>query len=167
MGKLGRRRNLWLRVFGTTRPSESLRGMTRVRNGRDWPSAPRSGKTKSNGTPVAMEPSHCSSTFGSVAGSSDALRAPAFHLLGSRPPVYSYQRRCTSRSRRPVSRSRPVAGSRQPKSESVPRSLGVPLRLAFARSHRARVTRPRMRRMARRPTQVRLIGKANWRHLTL
>lgn len=53
----------------TTRPEASRRGTIRVRNGRNTPSAPRRGKTISNGAPVAIEAVQTAMTRGSSAGS--------------------------------------------------------------------------------------------------
>jgi len=52
-----------------TLPSSSRTGMTLVRNGRKLPSAPRSGNTMSNGSPLAIDPCHRPSTLGSRSGS--------------------------------------------------------------------------------------------------
>jgi len=76
----------------TTCPWESRRGMTRVKNGRNRPSAPRRGNTMSKGAPVAIDAFHSSSTFGSVAGSC-TLCQPQPSICSGVAPVYSYQRR--------------------------------------------------------------------------
>ena len=53
----------------TTRPEASRSGTIRVRNGRNTPSAPRRGKTISNGSPVAIEAAQTAVTRGSASGS--------------------------------------------------------------------------------------------------
>ena len=75
-----------------TRPSSPRTGMTLVRNGRNRPSAPLSGNTMSNGSPLAIEPSHRSSTTGSMSGSW-TVRQPQPSISSGVVPVYSYHRR--------------------------------------------------------------------------
>ncbi len=76
----------------TTRPEEFFSGWIRVRKGRNFPSAPRSGKVMSNGSPVAMEVFQRSSTAGSASGSC-TLCQPHPSICSGVVPVYSYQRR--------------------------------------------------------------------------
>ena len=75
----------------TTRPSPSRSGNTRVRNGRNPPSAPRSGNVISKDSPVATDACQRSSTAGSTAGScTDCQPQPS--ICSGVVPVYSYQR---------------------------------------------------------------------------
>ena len=100
----------------------STSGLTRVRKGRNSPSAPLSGNTMSNGSPVAMERFHRSITCGSSSGSW-TLCQPQPSICSGVVPVYSYQRRLyqkMSAVRR--SPSRRVAGSCPPAAAVSPRS---------------------------------------------
>ncbi len=74
------------------RPLSSLTGATRVRNGRNTPSLPRSGNTISNGCPLASEAFQRSTTAGSVSGSC-TLSQPQPCICSSVVPVYSNQPR--------------------------------------------------------------------------
>src|SRR5664279_2664803 len=75
-----------------TKPAEFFIGSTRVRNRRNFPSAPRSGNSMSNGSPVAIEAFHLSMTLDSTSGSC-TLCHPQPSICSGVVPVYSYQRR--------------------------------------------------------------------------
>ena len=74
------------------RCASSRNGLTRVRKGRNRPSAPLMGNTMSNGSPLATDPFQRSSTFGSAFGSwTDCQPHPS--ISSAVVPVYSCQRR--------------------------------------------------------------------------
>ena len=76
----------------STRPSASSEGSIRVRNLRNRPSTPRSGKTISNGRPSAIDRRNRSRTPGRTSGSWTDFH-PQPSIESSVVPVYSYQRR--------------------------------------------------------------------------
>jgi hypothetical protein len=74
-----------------TTPAASRTGWIRVRKGRKTPSAPRSGKTISKRSPVAIDLRQRSSTSGSRSGSCTDVQ-PQPSISSGVVPVYSYQR---------------------------------------------------------------------------
>src|SRR3982074_1622992 len=74
-----------------TRPWLSRSGITRVRNGRNTPSAPLSGNVMSNGSPPPTDSCQRAVTSGSTAGSCTRCQ-PSPSICSGVVPVYSYQR---------------------------------------------------------------------------
>ncbi len=107
----------------TTRFSESLTGMTRVRNMRKCPSAPRSGNSMSNGSPDAIELFHPSSTLGSMSASW-TLCHPHPCICSKVVPVYSYQRALYQKM--------------CPSASAIQASCWMPLAIAWKRSSLSR-----------------------------
>lgn len=73
-------------------PDASRNGETRVRNGRSTPSAPRSGNTISNGSPVSIDDWNRAVTASTCPGSCTACQ-PQPSISAGDVPQYSCQRR--------------------------------------------------------------------------
>ena len=92
--------------------------LTRVKNHRNTPSAPRSGNSISNGSPVSIECCHRSTTASSFGGIVDRLPAPALHLFERSCPCIRTSGGCSSRRSRPGAPSMPAREGSRPARET-------------------------------------------------
>ena len=111
----------------TTRPSESLTGITRVRNMRKLPSAPRNGNSISKGVPVAIASSIVPAR-GAVLRDHGRFASPNPPSARRSCPCSRTSAGCTRRCVRRPRPSRRVAECRWPSPGSAPRSRATHLR---------------------------------------